>query len=136
MGSAGDTAENWILDAMLGSGHAAGFPNDVYVALFTAAPSDGGGGTEVGTSGTNYARAAVTNNDVSWPPASSSTKVNGITVQFNDALGDWGTVTSYALFDDPSTGNIIIYGNLDISRTINSGTSPFFAPGDMIFTAD
>lgn len=135
MGSAGTNAENWILDAMLGDGHTANFANTVYVALFTVSPTSGGGGSEVGTSGTNYSRVGVANNSTNWPNAASSVKTNGLTIQFPDATTDWGAVTSYAIFDSSSGGSILVYGDLDVTRSINAGTSPFFAPGDLILRA-
>lgn len=52
-------------------------PPAVYVALFTAAPTDAGGGTEA--TGGSYARVQVTQADGSWatPAGSVSTAVSG-----------------------------------------------------------
>ena len=52
-----DYTEDLVLDWLLTSGSATR-PTAWYVALYTVAPTDTGGGTEV--SGTDYARTAVT----------------------------------------------------------------------------
>ena len=58
-----DFAENKVLDAVL-RGQALGAPATLYVGLFTANPTDVGGGTEV--TGGSYARVAVTASLANW----------------------------------------------------------------------
>lgn len=58
-----DFAENKIIDAVF-RGQALGAPATLYVGLFTAAPSDAGGGVEV--TGGSYARVAVVSNLANW----------------------------------------------------------------------
>ena len=129
----GNTYENNVLDAVLGQGFTK--PATVYVALFTATPSSSGGGTEVSTSGTAYARVAVTNNATNWPNASSGSKSNGTVVTFPTATGSWGTVTSWALFDAATGGTLICFGNLTSSIAVGSGQAPDFPIGTLICTA-
>lgn len=137
MGSAGDNAENWILDAILGDNHTTDFPSTVYMALYTASPTDGGGGTEVGTTGTNYARVAVTNNSTNFPAASGSQKSNGAIIQFNDATGDWGVIVAWGLMSASSgAATPVLYGDLDTPKTISSGMAPFFNIGDLVIGCD
>ncbi|MFX9081351.1 hypothetical protein ABTN40_19960, partial [Acinetobacter baumannii] len=62
---------NKVLDHLLG-GTTYTPPWALYLALFTAAPTDEGGGTEV--SGGDYARAAVLNDPTIWPSASNGQK--------------------------------------------------------------
>jgi len=57
MAALSDYAEKLLLDWAMTTGSATR-PTAWYVALYTAAPSDSGGGTEVSTGG--YARQAVT----------------------------------------------------------------------------
>lgn len=82
------------------------FPSiaQVYVGLFTAAPTDAGGGTEVPTSGgTNYARAAIT----FGAPAGTPPTIENEEVVFNVAAASWGTLTHIGLFDAASGGNLL-----------------------------
>lgn len=132
--SAGNTYENFYLDAALGTGHTVNFPNTVYVALFTAAPNDAGGGTEV--SGGAYARVAVTNNSTNFPNASGGSKSNGTVITFPTASGSWGTVTHFAIMDASSGGNIIHYGAVAVSKAIASGETAIFQATTLVITAD
>ena len=102
----------------------------LYLALFTAAPSDAGGGTEV--TGGSYARVAITCSLANWAgtqsagstAASSGTggvsSNNGVQA-FPAPTASWGVVTHFAIMDDASAGNMLIWAPLGISKTINNG---------------
>lgn len=124
---------NKILDLMLGQ-TAYDMPDTLYVALFTAAPSDAGGGTEV--SGGSYARIAVTNNTTNFPAATGGAKSNATAITFAAATANWGTVTHMAIFDALSAGNMIFVAVLNSPQTINTGGQFSFAIGDLTFTED
>ena len=70
----------------------AGVQVAVYVALFTAAPSDAGGGTEV--TGGSYARELA---GLSEATGSGGTTSNAAEIAFTQATASWGTVTHIAL---------------------------------------
>lgn len=132
MSAKSDYLENKFLDHVLGN-TAYSVPATVYVALYTATPNDAGGGTEV--SGNGYARASVTNNTTNWPNASGGSKSNGAAIQFAAASGgSWGTVTHFALFDAASAGNMLYYGALTSSKTINDGDQAQFAASTLTIT--
>lgn len=137
MGSLSDVYENRVIDALFGNNRATALTSaTVYVALYTVAPTDAGGGTQVPfTNG--YTRAAVTNNSTNWPNAAASTKPNGTEILFPTATGaGWGTIVAWGIFDDPTGGNLICWGDLAVNRTIAAGEAPFFAPGEIDLTAD
>lgn len=125
-----------LLDQILG-GTAYTAPGTVYVALYTASPSGSGGGTEV--SGGSYARVAVTNNTTNWPSAtggSPGSKSNGTAITFPAPTANWGVVTSFALLDAASAGNLLAWGALTVSKTINNGdAAPSFASSSLTVTA-
>jgi hypothetical protein len=131
--SAGNTYENKMLDVTLGS-PASGMPGTVYVALFTSAPSDGAGGTEV--SGGGYSRVAVTNNTTNFPAAVNGVKSNGTAVTFPTATGTWGLVVAWAIMDASSGGAVVFEGGLSPGVNITSGITPSFAAGALTITAD
>ena len=116
-GSKADFLENKLLDHVLGAATYTP-PVTVYIALYTVAPSDAGGGTEV--TGGSYARVAVTNNATNFPAATAS----------------WGTVVAHAELDAPTGGNFLYWGDLTVSKAINSGDTASFAVGDLDFTED
>ena len=110
-------------------------PGTLYIALFTAAPSDSGGGTEV--SGGSYARVAVTNNTTNFPNASGTSptsKSNGTTITFPTASASWGTVVAFGIFDASSGGNLIAWADLTSNKTIGSGDTASFAVSSLAIT--
>lgn len=122
---------NKILDEVYG---AVDFtpPATVYVSLHTGAPG-GTGANE--TSGTGYARIAVTNNATNFPAASGAAKSNGTLFQFaTPGAGGWGTVTHVGTWDASTAGNHLNGGALAISKTINEGDDVEIPIGDIDFT--
>lgn len=132
-GSKSNFLENKLLDHVLG-GDEYKKPGTVYIALFTVAPNDAGGGTEV--SGGGYARAAVVNNATNFPPASDGVKTNGTEIVFAEATADWGTIVAFAIFDDATGGNMLYWGNLGVSKTVMAGDTAKFAVNDMEIEED
>lgn len=132
---------NYVEDAVIGALlRGTAFPSasgSVYVALFTAAPSDSGGGTEV--TGGSYARVAVSRATGSWDAptdvSGSQKTANTSAITFASPTANWGTVTHFGIFDAASSGNLLIYGDLGTSRNILSGdSSPSFAAGTLTFS--
>jgi hypothetical protein len=116
MASFSDYTENLVLNWLF-TGNSATRPTAWYVGLFTAAPSDAGGGTEV--SGNGYARVATGTITVS---GTATTATNDAAIEFAAASGgNWGTVTHAAVFDASSAGNMLAWAPLTTSRTINDG---------------
>jgi hypothetical protein len=141
-GSKSDYLENALLNQVLG---AAAFtaPGTVYVALYTAALTDASTGTsaaasEVSTSGTAYARVAVTNNTTNWPTTSTGSKSNANAINFPTATGSWGTVTHFAVLDSATVGagNILYWASLTSSKTIGNGDTASFAASQITITED
>lgn len=128
-----DYIEGKLLD-LLFSNAAYSIPGTLYIALFTVAPSDSGGGTEV--SGGSYARVAVTNNATNFPAASGGSKSNGTTITFPAATAAWGTVVAMGIFDASSSGNLLAWATLTTAKTVASGDTPSFAAGALVVTLD
>lgn len=120
MSAISDYAEKAMLDWVL-LGATPTRPSAIYLALFTAAPSDSGGGTEV--TGFGYARQAVTFNAASSP---GGTADNSTAPSFTASGGNFGTVTHLGLFDAVSGGNLLWHGALTSSRIINDGDTLTF----------
>lgn len=133
MGSWSDYVENKILDHVLGATVFTA-PATVYIALFTTAPSDSGGGVEV--SGNGYQRVAVANNTTNWPAASGGQKSNGQAITFPVATGSWGTVVAAGVFDAASGGNLLVWSLLGTAKAISAGQAPQFPAGAIVVTQD
>jgi hypothetical protein len=107
-------------------------PTTVYLALYTSAPSESGGGTEV--SGTGYARASVTNTVPNFPDAVAGVKSNGVAITFAVAGAAWGTVTHWGMFDELSGGNLLFFGALGSSTAIHHDDQLIIPIGDLDIT--
>ena len=104
-------------------------PATVYVALFTAAPGEAGGGTEV--SGGAYARQSVT-----FTAPAPDTVTNTADINFPIATADWGTIVAFALMDQAAAGNMLYYSALSASRTVLTNDQFRFPAGQLSVTED
>ncbi len=127
-----DYAENKVLELLVGK--TAFATPTVYVALFTAAPSDAGGGTEVSTTGTGYARKLTAAAD--WGAASAGSLSNAAAITFATATGSYGPVTHWALMDAVTAGNMLRWAILGTAKSFVSGDIPQFAIGALVCTED
>lgn len=132
-GSKSNFLEDKALDHVLGGGDYTR-PVDVFVALYTTAPTDAGGGTEV--SGGGYSRAEVANDVTHWPPASNGAKANGAEIVFPEATASWGTVVAMGVFDAAVGGNLLYWADLQASKAIEAGDTARFPAGSITITED
>lgn len=128
MAALSDYAEKLVLDWLMTTGSATR-PTAWYIALYTGAPSDSGGGTEV--SGNGYARQSVAFDAASSP---GGTTVNSADVSFTASGGSFGTVTHLGIFDALTVGNLIWHGSLTASKAIDDGDTLTFTAGNIDLT--
>jgi hypothetical protein len=119
-----DFLEDTVLDMVLNS-VAYVEPATVWIALFTAAPSDSGGGTEV--TGGSYAREEVPAAGWTITAPSPTRAGNTAAIDFITATASWGTVTHVGVFDAITTGNLLFHGILTSSRVVDNGDTFSFA---------
>ena len=120
-----DTAETLVLSFLFTTGTATR-PTEWYLGLFTSAPGEAAGGTEL--SGDAYARKAIAFT------ATGNLATNSGNVEFDAATGDWGTVTHVAVFDAATSGNMIAYAALGTSKAIGTGDIFRIPTGDFDLT--
>jgi hypothetical protein len=119
--------ETEVLDHVFG-GNAYTAPVTLYTGLYTAAPSDTGGGTEL--SGDGYARQATAFT------VTGNTASNTDAEEWATATGSWGTITHVGVFDASTGGNLMAYGTLTASKTIATGDVFRIPAGDLDITLD
>jgi hypothetical protein len=145
MAGKSDYLENKFIDWLL-RGQTFTAPTNVYIGLYTAAPTDAGGGTEV--TGGSYARVTVASSLANWAgtqSAGSTTASSGTggqtsnngAITFPSPTGNWGTVTHFGIFDASTSGNLLYWAALTASKTVNNGdAAPSFAIAALTITED
>jgi len=128
-GGCTDYLANKLIDFIF-RGQAYTFPATMYAALFTAAPSNAGGGMEV--AGGGYARVGIAGSLATW----SGTQGAGTTAASTGASGrisnnepiafpaptaDWGTATHDGLFDAATVGHLLFWVALASPKAISAG---------------
>ena len=103
-------------------------PATLYVGLFTSSPGETGSGTEV--SGGSYARQTIAFT------VTGSQASNTAAVEFPTATASWGTITFAAIYDALSGGNLLAYGALTTSKTIDNGDVFRIPAGDFDINLD
>lgn len=93
-------------------------PTKYYLGLSSTAPAlDGTGATEPAASA-GYARVELTS--LSEPTNGHVT--NDAAIDFAESTADWGTMTHFVVFDALTGGNLLMFGNLSVSRTVEAAT--------------
>ena len=118
--------ENKLIDHFLGTTSYT-MPAAVYVGLFTVTPGEAAGGTEV--TGGSYARQAAT-----FTAASSGATSNGTNIDFTGMPA--ATTVAIGIFDASTSGNMLLYGSLTVSKTTDAGDTLRIATGDLDISID
>ncbi len=127
-----DYAELKLLDYLFGGGAGYTAPANLYLALYSAAPNDAGGGTEL--MGNGYVRTQVVNDFNSWPSASGGAKSNLNPITAAAASGAWLAATHFGIFDSSSGGNLLAWGALSSSATLGNGDTFEIPIGGLVFS--
>ena len=132
MSAASNYTENKVLDHVLRN-TAFTQPSGLHLALFTNTSGNAAtnleSGTlsdEVSTSGTAYGRQSV-----SFSAASSGSATSSGTVTFSAATANWGTITHVAIMDASTSGNVLFYGAVTTSKTIETGDTFQVSSGNL-----
>jgi hypothetical protein len=148
-GNLSDYAENKILE--LSTGKTAWSKPEAWAGLYTVAPTDSTAGTEV--SGGSYVRIKVsdTTNSVFGAASAGTITNNGIynsssattltssgtgIITFPKATDSWGTIVAVALLDASTGGNVLWYGTLTNTKTIDIDDTVSFAASDLQLSLD
>ena len=105
-------------------------PSNLYLALFSVAPTVSSTGTEA--TGSGYARLTVACNTTNWPTISSTTTTitNNVAQTMATATGNWSSSsnqTDAGLWSASSSGTLYYWGDLATAKPILSGDTPSFA---------
>jgi len=106
---------------------------DLYVALFTADPTETGSVANEAAY-TSYARVAV-GRTAGWTIAGNNAS-NAAAVTFPAATGGSESETHFAIMTALSGGDMLFYGILDSPLAVSNGITPEFAIGALDVNAD
>jgi hypothetical protein len=125
------SAANKVLDYLFGG---TSFSNlsTMYLGLSTSTvQNDGSGATEPSTSGTAYARVAITNNKTNWGTASAASLSNAVAATFTESTASWGTITYVFLAAGATAGvaDLWYFEALTTPKTVQTATTVQFAIG-------
>lgn len=125
-GNLSNYLENKLIDHFLGTATYTK-PSAVYVGLFTVSPGEAGGGTEV--TGGSYARQAAT-----FTAASGGATSNNSNLDFTGMPA--ATTVAIGIFDNLTSGNMLLYGSLTTNKTTDAGDTLRIATGDLDISID
>lgn len=125
-GNLSNYLENKVLDHFLGT-TAYTMPTTVYIALYTAAPSDAGGGTEA--TGGSYARQISTFSAASGGATSNATNVDFASMPAS-------TIVAIGVHDALTAGNLLVWGTLSSNKALDAGDTLRIATGDLDISID
>jgi hypothetical protein len=130
MSATSNFLENKVLDHVL-KNTAYTQPSSLYVGLFTNTSGNAAANLEAGTltdevSGGSYARQSAAFSAASGGSASTSA-----TITFPAATANWGTITHVAVIDALTSGNVLFWGAVTTSKTIETGDTFQITSGNL-----
>jgi hypothetical protein len=105
---------------------------NVYVALFTDSASTAE--LEAGTLTNEVAGGSYARQLAGLTAPSDGTSENAADITFPQATADWGTIRYVALMDAATSGNILMYSQLDADKVVNNGDTFKINAGDLDVT--
>ena len=106
-------------------------PAAYYIGLSKTAPAADGTGVSEPPTSEGYTRVALVN--LSEP--TDGVVTNSDVIKFPESTGAWGTVTHYAIYDAATAGNLLMYGALGSSRSIEADTEVIIKAGFLKLSA-
>jgi hypothetical protein len=130
MSAASDYLEDKLLDHTLRYSTAPYTgASTLYLGLFTANTGLESNSPSAEVSGGSYVRKAVT-----FAAASGGSSATNATVTFDTATANWGTITHVAVMDASTSGNVLFWGAVTTSKTIESGDTFQVSSGNLTIT--
>ena len=93
-------------------------PAKLYIGLSSTEPTLAGGNVNEPASGAGYARVELT----SLSAPTNGVVTNTTSIDFNESTAAWGTMTHYVIYDAANDGNLLMFGALSTSRTVEPAT--------------
>lgn len=132
MSAASNYLENELLDHVLrGAAGAWSAPATVYLGLFTNTSTNAAANLEANIKTDEVGGTGYTRQSVSFAVAASGSTSNSATITFGPAGSNWGTVTHVAVMDASTSGNVLFWGAIASTKTIDSGDTFQITSGNL-----
>ena len=140
MGSMSDYLELKVLDHSVGK-TAFTMPTHVWVGLLTTLCNDASTGSSlspgVEVTGTGYGRVDAVGAAGFNVGAAAGSIANSAIITFGAPTANWGTIVGFFIADASTNGNILWWGAISPSKTVNNGDpAPTFQVGALTLTLD
>lgn len=93
-------------------------PTAYYIGLSTTTPTITGTNVTEPSASAGYARIQLT----SLSAPNNGVVTNSQAINFNESTASWGTVTHFVIYDAATSGNLLMYGILSKSRSVDTAT--------------
>jgi len=142
MAAMSDYLENQLIDHLF-RGATFAKPAGLHLALYTVAPTDAGGGTEVvggAYARTNMNQGNAGNTDTAGTNLVASAGTTGQTANSADLIfpaptANWGSIVAIGIFDAATAGNLLFWSALVTPKTVNNADpAPKFLAGQLTTT--
>jgi hypothetical protein len=125
-----DYLEHELLKWCTGQTNALGTAPTPYIGLFSASPTDAGGGTEITTNGQSRQSGAG-----KFATPSGGSVASNAAITFPAVTTGTITVSAVGLFDASTAGNLLRWQDIT-DQSIVVGDFPHFPSGSITFTED
>lgn len=127
-----DFLENaWINHALKQTAYTK--PGALHLALSTVLIGEDGSGLAEPL-GNNYSRVTLTPGSTYWESLSARQVSNKTLLTYPIASGSWGDIGYWGIYDAPTGGNLIAYGDLASVKTINTDQTLRIAAGQIVIS--
>ena len=105
-----------------------GIPDEYYMGLSASEPTiDGVDTGEPSINGTGYERVKLS----SLSAPENGVIKNASAIGFNESVTNWGVMRYYTVYDAKTGGNLLFYGPLTLSRTVEPNTVVTIKSGEL-----
>ena len=106
-------------------------PEEYYLGFSASIPNaDGTGVSEPSDADNGYARIALT----SMAVPENGVVENSNSITFRESTLPWGEMIAYVVYDASTGGNLLFYGNLGRSITVDANTVVTIPAGEMVIS--
>jgi hypothetical protein len=130
MSAASNYLENKVLDHVLRN-TAYTQPTGLHLGLFTNTSGSAAANLENGTLTDEVTGGSYGRKTIAFNAASGGTATSAATVTFDAATANWGTITHVAVMDAATSGNVLFWGAVTTSKTIETGDTFQVSAGNL-----